>query len=259
MIDTHCHLNHPDFDPDRDAVLARARAAGVVGCVIPGWDLESSRRAVELAEAADDLWAAVAVHPHYATAFTDSVRDALRALCDHPKVVAVGESGLDFLKDFAPRDAQQRALLGHLALAEETGLPIILHLRAAGREVRDALGAHPAVRAVWHAFEGDLALAEQVAARGDYFGISGVITFAKAEERRRVAASLPADRVLLETDAPWLTPAPHRGTRNEPAYLTLTAEALRRARNLSLDEVQTLARENTRRVFPQICVFEEVG
>lgn len=252
MIDTHCHLNAPEFDADRETVLARERAAGVAACIIPGWDLASSRRAVELAEAHEDLWAAVGVHPHSSDEYSDAVGSGLRALCDHPRVVAVGESGLDFFKNYAPREAQLHSLRAHLALAEETGLPIILHQREADRDLLSVMQEHPTVRGVWHAFDGDDALAAAVMARGDVVGLGGVLTFAKATERRRVAATLPADRFLLETDSPWLTPAPHRGKRNEPAYVALVAQALAAVRGISVEQVTSAATENTRRVFPRL-------
>jgi len=245
-------LNAPEFDGDLSDALARARAAGVAACIIPGWDLPSSRRAVELADAHDDLWAAVGVHPHSSAEYSDAVRADLRTLCDHARVVAIGESGLDFFRDYAPRDTQLHSLRAHLALAEETGLPVILHQREAARDLLDMMREHPAVRGVWHAFEGDDALAAALVARGDVAGLGGVLTFAKATERRRVAAALPADRFVLETDSPWLTPAPHRGKRNEPAYVALVARALAAVRGVSVEHVSAQAAENTLRVFPRL-------
>ena len=252
MIDSHCHLDFPQFDADRDAVLARSAAAGVAAIVNPGADLESSRRAVALAARVANVYAAVGVHPHDAATLDGPALAELRQLAAHPKVVAIGEIGLDYYRDLSPRDRQRAAFDTQLALAAELNLPVIVHQREAAVDALAALrawagGGHPGC--VLHAFAGEEAVADEAAALGFYLGLGGPLTYQNARRLPEIVPHLPPDRLLLETDAPYLPPHPHRGQRNEPAYLVLVARRLAELREMSLGVLASQVAENTRRVF----------
>jgi TatD DNase family protein len=276
LVDTHCHLDFPQFDADRAAAWARAQAAGVTLLINPGTDLPSSRRAVALAEGYPGIYAAVGVHPHDAATLGEAELAELRGLAMHPKVVAIGEIGLDYYRDLSPRPQQRAAFEAQLGLAADMGLPVVVHQREAAADVLAALRAclHLSVRHKWvgrpspgsapapartagavqaggvlHAFSGDLAMAEEAVAWGFYIGIAGPLTFANARQLPEVVGWAPADRLLLETDAPYLAPHPHRGQRNEPAYLRLTAGRLADLRGLSPDAVALQTTDNARRLF----------
>lgn len=240
----------PAFDADRDAVLDRARGSGVTRIMIPGIDLASSRRAVALAEAHPEIYAAVGVHPHEAETLGPTELNDLRALAAHPKVRAIGEIGLDYYRDRSPREAQRQALAQQLDLAGELGLPVIVHNRDAFADVLAALAGWPGQRrGVLHSFSGDRAQLSEALAAGFYIGITGPITFPKAHELRAVAAAAPAARLLIETDAPYLTPAPRRGQRNEPAYVRRVAETLAEVRGENLAEVAAQTSANAAALF----------
>jgi len=232
LVDTHCHLMLADFNGDLPQVLERARRAGVTRILVPGIDVETSRQAVALAQRHHGLFAAVGIHPHHATTWSDSARDELRRLAAEPGVVAIGEIGLDYYRDRSPRPAQRRALEGQLAFAAELGLPVVVHNREATADVLAALQAWsstisqrlPGRSGVLHAFSGDEAAAEQATQAGFYLGVAGPLTYRNAQAQRSIAAALPRERLLVETDAPYLTPHPYRGRRNEPAYVRLVAE-----------------------------------
>ncbi|NOZ30218.1 MAG: TatD family hydrolase [Chloroflexi bacterium] len=257
LIDSHCHLDFPQFDADRAAVLDRARAAGVRVIVNPGADLASSRRAVALAEAEPGVYAAVGVHPHDADTVDDAVLSVLRDLAVHPKVVAIGEIGLDFYRDLSPRDRQQEAFERQLDLAAELRLPVIIHCREAQSQVMATLRAwadrHPppegGYRGVLHAFAGDKAMAEAGRAMGFLIALGGPVTFRNARRLHALVPELPLDSLLLETDAPYLSPHPYRGKRNEPARLTLIAEAVARLQGVSVEEVARRTTDNAIRLF----------
>jgi TatD DNase family protein len=240
----------PAFDADRDAVLDRARESGVTRIMIPGIDLASSRRAVALAEAHPEIYAAVGVHPHDAETLGPTELNDLRALASHPKVRAIGEIGLDYYRDRSPREAQRRAFAQQLDLAGELGLPVIVHNRDAFADVAAALAGWPGPRrGVLHSFSGDRAQLSEALAAGFYIGITGPITFPKAHELRAVAAATPAARLLIETDAPYLTPAPRRGQRNEPAYVRRVAETLAEVRGENFAEVAAQTSANAAALF----------
>ncbi len=257
LIDTHCHLDFPQFDGDRAAVLARARSAGVQAIVNPGADLVSSRRAIALAEAEPDVYAAVGVHPHDARGLDEAAVAALRELAAHPKVVAIGEIGLDFYRDLSPRDQQQIAFERQLELAAELHLPVIVHCREAQEQVMATLERwatrHSAPRNGWrgvlHAFSGDRAMAEAARAIGFAVALGGPVTFTNARQLHSLVPQLSLDHLLLETDAPYLAPHPYRGQRNEPAWLTLIAEAIARWRGISMAEVARQTSANAMRLF----------
>jgi TatD DNase family protein len=236
LVDTHCHLDLRQFDDDREEVIARAEAAGVRVLVNPGIDLDSCERAIALAERHSAIYAAVGVHPNECAGFDDGTLAALRKLASHPKVVAIGEIGLDYYWKRVPPERQKSALRAQLELADELGLPVILHSRDSnpdllcelsqwGAAVRKKRGA-AAMIGVWHAFSGGVAEAEAAYELGLGLGLGGPVTFQNAGKLRELAPRLRRDRLLVETDAPYLAPHPHRGKRNEPAYVPLVVQAL---------------------------------
>jgi len=249
LFDSHLHLDDDVFAPDREAVLDRARAAGVRGFVTIGTSLDSSRRALTLAGQHADIFAAVAIHPHDAADATPDAMDTLAALARHPRVVAIGETGLDYYRNFAPREAQQQAFRVHLALARNLGLPVIIHDRDAHADVLRILAEVPPPLVVMHCFSGSLEMARACLDRGYYIGMGGPLTYRNARRAVEVAAYVPPDRLLLETDAPYLPPEPHRGRRNEPSYLPLIAWAAAHARGVSAGTVAEVTTANARGVF----------
>jgi len=249
LFDTHLHLDDEAFAADGEAAVARARSAGVAGFITVGTSLASSRRAIALTERHDDVYAAVAVHPHNAGDATPGAFETLTALARHPRVVAVGETGLDFYRNFAPRDTQEQAFRRQLILAGELGLPVIIHNRDADPEVLRILEEVGPARVIMHCFSGSLELARTCLDRGYYLGLGGPVTYRNARRAIEVARFVPPDRLLLETDAPYLPPEPHRGRRNEPAYLPLIAWAIAHARGVSAGTVGELTTANARGAF----------
>lgn len=258
LIDTHCHLNFDAFDTLRDEVVAEAAAAGVARIINPAVDLATSRAALALAERYPGVYAAVGIHPNSTADFTLALLDAIRDLTGHAKAIAIGEIGLDYHWDKSPREAQWRAFEAQLALAADCGLPVIIHNRDASADVLDILAAWvptlpPELRArpgVLHSFSAPQAAADRALALGFYLGFTGPITFKKADELRHIAAHAPGDRILVETDAPYLTPHPHRGTfPNRPAYVRHIAERLAALRTTSDDDFAAQTTANAERLF----------
>jgi TatD DNase family protein len=258
LIDSHAHLDFRQFDIDRDAVIERARSAGLVAIVNVGASLDSSRAAVALAEQHDFIYATVGVHPHDAKRVTPRVLDELRALARHSKVVAVGEIGLDYYRDLSPRPVQRRAFADQLALAAELELPVVVHSREAHDDVMAALrrwvssspgGGTEGGVGVLHSYSAGPGRLEEVLELGFCVGISGPVTFPKANALRAAAAVVPLERLLVETDCPYLTPKPYRGRRNQPAYVRYVVEAVARARGASAEVVAQATTENARRLF----------
>lgn len=250
LIDTHCHLDARAFDADRDACIERARAAGVERLVAIGTgdgppDLEAG---IRLAERYPFIEATVGVHPHDAAKATEETWAGLAALMGHPKVVAVGEIGLDYHYDFSPRETQQAVFARQLEMAREAGLPVVIHTREAWRDTVELIRRHGVVGGVFHCFSGGPREAEEALALGFYLSFSGIVTFPKAEEIRRAALLAPDDRLLIETDSPYLAPAPHRGKRNEPAYLVQTARCLAELRGTAPEQIARLNRDNWSRL-----------
>lgn len=247
LIDTHAHLEMAQFEPDRAEVIARAKGQGIQVITV-GIDLGSSREAIALAEEFD-LYAAVGVHPHEARRYPDleGLKAELRELAAHPRVVALGEMGLDFYRNYSPREAQLKVLKAQLELAQELKKPVILHDRKADEELLKLLEEYRP-QGVVHSFSSSLEVAERLLELGLYLGFSGPLTFPRARQRA-VAAAVSLERILLETDAPFLTPAPHRGKRNEPAYVHHVAEALAALQQRSLDEVCQVTTANAVRLF----------
>jgi len=260
LIDSHAHLDSSRYNADLSAVIKRARKAGLVAIVNIGADLDSSRAAVALAETYKFIHATVGFHPHGAKEVTPRKLDELREMARHPKVVAIGEIGLDYYRDRSPRPVQRRVFAQQLELATELELPVVIHDRDANDDViavlRDWLISSPPMGGiergrlgVFHTYSAGPERLEEVLELGFYISISGPVTFPKAEKLREVAAKVPLDRLLIETDCPYLTPEPHRGRRNEPAYVQYVAEAIARVRGVSPKAVAKATTDNTRRLF----------
>lgn len=254
LVDTHCHLDFPDYDADRDQVVQAAREAGVVAMITIGIDLASSRRAVELAERYAGVYAAVGIHPHSAAEVTPAALDELRRLARHPRVVAIGEIGLDYYRDRVPAPEQRRAFRAQLELAAECGLPVIIHNRDAEADVWDQLAglagtAGAPLRGVMHCFGAGPDWALRFCALGLYVGLDGPVTFKNGERAREVARVVPEDRLLVETDAPFLAPHPYRGRRNQPAWVRLVAERIAQERGRTLAEIARQTTANAARLF----------
>ncbi|MFQ6014447.1 MAG: TatD family hydrolase [Anaerolineae bacterium] len=255
MIDTHAHLDLPQFDNDREEVIGRALETGVTQIVTIGINLESSQAAIALAEDYPFLYATVGFHPHDASGLNDTALDELWQLAQHPRVVAIGETGLDYYRDYSPRDAQRRAFELQLALAREVGKPVIIHSRQAHADVMEILQAwaagHATDRAlgVMHCFSGKLEMLREVLSLGFCISLAGPVTFTNARHPLEVARNVPLDRLLVETDAPFLTPHPHRGKRNEPAYVRLVAKAIADIKGLTLETVASATVHNAHHLF----------
>lgn len=230
LVDSHCHLDFPDFADELDAVVARALAAGVGTMLTICTRPSELDRNLAIAERYPQVFCAVGVHPHHAAAFPDTDADSIVAMVDHPLVVGIGETGLDYHYDRSPRDVQQTRFRSHIRAARETGLPLIVHTREAEadtiRILREEGAGDGKLCGVMHCFSGTQALADQSIELGFHISFSGILTFNRAEDLRRIARDLPTDRLLVETDAPYLAPVPRRGKRNEPAYVAHTAAIL---------------------------------
>lgn len=261
LVDTHCHLDFERFDEDRDAVVRRAREAGVSRIVVPGLDVETSGAAIALAEQYEGVHAAVGLHPNSITDEPPPIAETLehlRELAAHPRVVAIGEIGLDYYWDKTPPQLQRGWLSRQLELAAQLGLPVILHNRDSTTDLLTMLGewveaglpeAIVTRPGVLHSFSGTWEDAQRALELGFYLGFTGPLTFDKADEMRRVAVNAPADRVLVETDAPFLAPQPHRGQRNEPAYVRFVAEKLAKVRGVSAETAAEQTTRNAARLF----------
>jgi len=238
-----------EFDADREETLARAKSAGIELMVTVGYHLEASQRAVEAAQRYSQVYASVGIHPHDAKHYDEKTERALRELAGSPKVVAIGETGLDFFRDRSPRPAQIEAFRRQIHLAKERGLPLIVHDREAHQETMQILKEEQAEAVVLHCFSGDLAMAEEAWARGYYTSIAGPVTYPKNEGLREVVRNARLDRFVLETDCPYLPPQAFRGQRNEPAHLLSTAHEVAGLLQMSLDALGRLTSENARRLF----------
>lgn len=250
LIDSHCHLQHFDAE-ERVAVLDRARARGVTGFLIPAIRISEAAELLRFCEGEPGVWCALGVHPHEAASWREGDEDLLRELLAHPRAVAVGECGLDFYYDHSPREVQERVLELQLRLAVELHLPAVIH----NRDSNDAMVAmllRPELERLvcdLHSFAGGVEMARALAPRGHYFGISGMITFPRANNVREVLPGIPPDRLLVETDTPYLAPVPYRGRRNEPAFVVEVAERLARELAVPLEELAQSTRANFQRLF----------
>ena len=252
LVDSHCHLDMPQFDADRDEVVARAREAGLREMLIVGGvdEEEGHRRALRVADSLG-LPASAGVHPHEAKLADEAVYDELRGLAKDRRIVAVGEIGLDFHYDYSPRPVQREAFRRQVRLAREVGLPVIIHTREADEETAALLEEEGAgeVGGVIHCFTGGHELARRALALGFYISFSGIVAFPRSEVIQAVAKEVPRDRLLVETDAPFLAPPPYRGRRNEPAFVVEVARRVAALRETSLDDVAAAAAENYARLF----------
>jgi TatD DNase family protein len=260
LTDTHCHLDFQLFDEDRNQVVSRAREAGVTHILNPGIDLASSQAALELAEKYAEVYVAVGVHPNSAGTFDQNTLPQLRDLVSHPKVVAIGEIGLDYYRDRAPRELQQRIFRLQLELAAESGLPVVIHNRQATADVLEGLtewqaqllrtGSALANRpGVLHSYSDNEENGRKAIEINFYIGITGPVTFRNAPDLQQVVASLPIEHLLIETDAPFLAPHPLRGQRNEPALVRRVAEKIAELHSRPVDEVARVTSENAGRLF----------
>lgn len=252
VIDSHCHIDMPQFDPDREEVVARAREAGVAEMLVVGGVDESQghRRALAVAERLG-FPATAGVHPHEARLAGEAVYDELRGLAREGRIVAIGEVGLDFHYDHSPRDAQREAFRLQIRLAREVGLPIVVHTREADAETADILEEEGAREAggVIHCFTGGTGLARRALGIGFLISFSGIVAFPRAEVIQQVARETPDDRLLVETDAPFLAPPPHRGKRNEPLFVVDVARKVAALRGTTPEEIGRIARANYARLF----------
>jgi TatD DNase family protein len=255
LIDTHCHLDFPDFAPERDAVVARARAAGLGRLITISTKVEKFATIAALAEAYDEVYCTVGTHPHEAHVEPEASLETLVGLAAHSKCVGIGEAGLDYHYDRAPRDVAARVFRTHIAAARETGLPLVIHARDADADIaailEDEMGKG-AFKALLHCFTSSRELAERALALGLSISFSGVLTFKKSDELRAIARDVPLDRLLVETDAPFLAPVPFRGKRNEPAFVRETAKTLAEVKGLSEPELAALTADNALRLFAKM-------
>ena len=252
LIDSHCHLDFPQLASDEAGVLARARTAGVAGMLTIGTRLDQFDGVRAIAERHGNVWCSVGVHPHEAREEGQHSPDRLIEAAGHPKVVGIGETGLDFYYEHSPRDEQARSFRAHIAAARETGLPLIVHTRDADAETGDILEreyAKGAFAGLIHCFSAGREVAQRALALGMYISISGIVTFKAAEGLRAIVRDLPLDHLLIETDAPYLAPVPKRGRTNEPALITHTAAKVAELKGVSLAELEAATTENFFRLF----------
>jgi len=257
LVDSHCHLDFPDFAEDRAGVVARARAAGVGHMVTISTRVRRFGQVLAIAEEFDNVFCSVGTHPHNATEELDVTADELVRLSAHPKVVAIGEAGLDYHYDKSPREAQMLGFRTHIEAARITGLPLVIHARSADEDIASTLteetekGAFPFVL---HCFSSGRELARTGVALGGYVSFSGILTFRNSEELRSIAAEVPPDRLLVETDAPYLAPVPFRGKTNEPSYVVHTAKVLGETIGVSSDRIAEITTANFFRLFSNAAV-----
>ena len=250
LIDSHAHIYYHDFVADFDDMLKRAEDAGVSAILVVGTDIESSREAVQLADKYPQLYAAVGIHPHDAARVSDACYEVIRALAvSSSKVVAIGEIGLDFYRDRSPRDVQEQVFRRFLRMADELNKPVIIHDRDAHDRVMTILREESVRKGVLHCFSGDAAMASEASALGFHISIPGTITYPGNQNLRDVVAAVSIDRMLVETDCPYLTPVPHRGKRNEPSYVRLAAEKLAEVKGLTLEDVARITTKNSSDLF----------
>ena len=251
LFDTHAHLHFPDFVDDFDAMMTRARDAGVRRIVTIGTDAETSRAAVAVAERDADVWASVGLHPHDAEQGDDAFFAELETLARAPRVVALGEMGLDFFRNLAPRPAQEAAFRRQIALARALGKPVVVHCRDAHAETLAILADERVgdVGGIMHCFSGDVEIARRCLDLGLLISLAGPVTYPNARALPDVARFVPGDRLVVETDCPFLPPQPHRGKRNEPSYLVITAARVADLRKEPLDALGARMADNARRLF----------
>ena len=255
LIDSHCHLDFPDFAGELDAVVERARAAGVARMITIGTRIDRAEELVAIAERYPDVYFTVGTHPHEAAHEPAADFAAMRRFAQHPKCVGVGEAGLDYHYNCAPPETAKRVFRGQVALARELNLPLVIHTRDAEDDtaaiLKDEMG-QGRFEAVLHCFTSSRALADAGLALGLSISFSGLVTFKNSAELRAIARDAPLDRLLIETDAPYLAPVPHRGRRNEPAFVAATARVIAEARGIAVEELANATSANARRLFAKM-------
>lgn len=255
LVDSHCHLDFPDFQPDLDQIVDRAKQAGVGILLTIGTHLSKVSQVLAVAERFDGVYCTVGVHPHEAGREEGIAVERLVDLAAHPKVVGFGETGLDYFYEHSPREAQKASFRIHIEAARRTGLPLVVHTRDADADTAEILAeeqAKGAFTGLLHCFSSSRELAEKALELGFYISLSGILTFNKADDLRAVARALPLDRLLVETDAPYLAPVPHRGKRNEPAFVAATAARLAALRDIGTAAVETATTGNFLRLFGKV-------
>lgn len=252
LVDSHCHLDFDVFDEDRDETIQRARDAGIGTMVTICTRVTRFDEIRAIAEANDDIWCSVGIHPHQAEEEPVVTVEDLVSRAQHPKVVGIGETGLDYFYDNSPRDLQKTSFRTHIAAARETGLPLIVHTRDADADMADILEDEMrkgAFTGVLHCFSSGAELAKRALDIGFYVSLSGIVTFKNAEDLRQIVLDVPADRILVETDSPFLAPIPNRGKRNEPSFVVHTAARVAELKNLKNDELSDISTDNFFRLF----------
>lgn len=249
LFDTHAHLNDPAFDADREELLCGLTAKGIGLVMNAGCSLESSKDIIRMAEDHSWLYASVGSHPDSADEVNEDVIAAYRQLCSHEKVKAIGEIGLDYYYEDIPREIQKKAFRMQMELAKELDMPVIIHERDAHDDGMRIIKEFPSVKGVFHCYSGSAEMARQLVNMGWYIGFTGVLTFKNARKAVETAASIPLDRIVLETDCPFMAPEPHRGKRNDPGYLPRMAEKLAQIRDIPVEEVHRITFENGKRLY----------
>lgn len=251
FIDTHAHLQDKDFLDDLDSVIKRAEEAGVEKIVCVGYSYKTSIQAVEIANKYPNIYAVVGVHPHDAKSYNKDVMEGLYRLAKEPKVVAIGETGLDFYRDLSPRDTQRKVFLEQIKIAQELYMPIVIHDRDAHQEVLNIIKREKAGKneGIMHCYSGNLPLAIELMKEGFYISFAGPLSFKNAIKSHETAIKISLDRILIETDCPYLSPEPYRGKRNEPAYITYIAEKLAELRGKSIEEIGYKTSLNAKKVY----------
>ena len=249
LFDTHAHMNDPVFDADRDELLQSLPGQGVGLVMNPGCSLENSRQAIAIAEKYPFVYAAVGTHPDTADEVNDEVIEEYRRLCCHEKVKAIGEIGVDYYYETIPREVQLKAFRMQMELARETGLPVIIHERDAHDGGMRMIKEFPDVTGVFHCYSGSAEMARQLVKMGWYIGFTGVLTFKNARKAVETAQAIPLERIVLETDCPFMAPEPFRGKRNHPGYLYRMAQRLAELRDMSVEEIESITTENGKRLY----------
>ncbi len=251
LIDSHAHLQDSDYKNDLDQVLERAAQAGVDTIICIGFDYSASQKAVELANRNKNIYAAVGIHPHDAKTLDEQTLEKMYNLALNPKVVAIGEIGLDYYRNLSPIEQQKKAFVEQIKLAQELKKPVVIHDRDAHQDVLDIIKREKAGinGGIMHCYSGQLPLAVELVKEGFYLSFAGPLTFKNAKKSHEVAEKINLDRILIETDCPYLTPDPYRGKRNEPAHVKLVAQKLAEIRNLELEEIAYITSSNTKRAF----------
>ncbi len=251
LFDTHAHLDDKRFDDDRDELIRGLPERGVSRVITPGIDVDSSKKCVDLADKYDIVYAGVGIHPHEASKLEDNYLDQLRTMAQNKKVVAIGEIGLDYYYDFSPRDIQKQRFIEQIELAAELKLPIIIHNRDSHEDMLNILREHKDLinGGVMHCFSGSWEMAKIVLDLGLYISLAGPVTFKNAKKPVEVAKNVPLDRLLIETDSPYLTPVPYRGKRNDPGHVALVAQKIAEIRGITAEEVGRITTENALNLF----------